>query len=156
MMMPSQIDRYGNMNISCVGDWSKPKRQLIGSRGGPGNTVNHPTSYWVQSHSPRVFVEAVDFVSGVGYDRAVGTASRYHEVRLVVTNLCVLDFATPDRSMRLRSVHPGVTVDQVVAATGFALSVPDRVPVTPEPDDDVLDLIATLDPGGARHREVRA
>ena len=62
------------------------------------------------------------------------SATQFHEIRLVVSNLGVFDFATPDRSMRLVSVHPGVTVDEVVEATGFALVVPDDVPDTPRPD----------------------
>ena len=66
MMGASQLDRYGNQNISCIGDWARPKSQLLGVRGAPGNTINHPTSYWVPRHSPRVFVERVDMVSGIG------------------------------------------------------------------------------------------
>ena len=156
MMMPSQIDRYGNMNLSFIGDWSKPKVQLIGARGAPGNTVNHPTSYWVPNHSPRVFVERVDFVSGVGYDRAAThpEAKRYHEIRRVVTNLAVLDFETPDHSMRVRSVHPGVTIDRVVEATGFPLVVPDDVSETRVPTDDELSVMRDIDPDGLRAREI--
>src|SRR3954469_18237654 len=60
MMGASQIDRFGNQNISCIGDFAKPTNQLLGVRGAPGNTVNHPTSYWVPKHSTRVFVEKVD------------------------------------------------------------------------------------------------
>ncbi|GAA1638194.1 CoA-transferase subunit beta [Actinoplanes couchii] len=150
MMGASQLDRFGNQNISCVGPWEKPTSQLLCVRGAPGNTVNHPVSYWIPRHSPRVFVEAVDMVSGVGHDRNA------HEIRVVVTDLAVLDFATPDRSMRLRSTHPGVTVDDVVAATGFALTIPDDVPPTREPDDEELKLIRDLlDPAGAREREIR-
>src|SRR5579863_2268525 len=67
MMMASQVDRYGNQNLSAIGDWRRPTTQLIGVRGSPGNTVNHTTSYWVPSHTPRVFVEHVDMVGGVGY-----------------------------------------------------------------------------------------
>ena len=83
-----------------------------------------------------MFVEQVDVVSGVGYDRAaaLGPAGRFHDIRRVVTNLGVLDFETPDHTMRLRSVHPGVTVDEIVAATGFELVVPDDVPETRAPD----------------------
>ena len=111
IMMASQIDRTGNQNISAIGDWARPKAQLVGVRGAPGNTVNHPTSYWVPNHSTRSFVEQVDVVSGVGYERAAAagpSATRFHEIRRVVSNLGVFDFATPDRVMRLRSVHPGV------------------------------------------------
>jgi hypothetical protein len=72
-----------------------------------------------------------------------------------VTDLCVLDFATPDHRMRLRSVHPGVTVDEVVAATGFDLEVPADVPTSRLPTDDELHLLRTvIDPGGTRLREV--
>ena len=156
MMGASQIDRFGNQNISAVGDWHKPKVQLLGSRGAPGNTANHTTSYWVPNHSPRVFVESVDFASGVGYDRAAAepALAGLHEIRVVVTNLAVLDFSTVDRSMRLRSVHPGVTVDQVVAATGFELEA-DDVARTRIPDDAELHLIReVLDPADSRAREV--
>ena len=70
MMIPSQVDRYGNMNISAIGDYRRPTVQLLGVRGAPGNSVCHPTSYWVPRHSTRVFVPRVDMVSGVGNDRA--------------------------------------------------------------------------------------
>jgi acyl CoA:acetate/3-ketoacid CoA transferase beta subunit len=149
MMGAAQIDRYGNQNISCIGDWRRPRAQLLGVRGAPGNTVNHPVSYWVPKHSPRVFTGHVDMVCGVGYDRGAV------ELRVVVTNLAVLDFGTPQRVMRLRSVHPGVRVADVVAATGFPLAVPDQVPVTRMPTPAELGLIRTrLDPGGARDREL--
>jgi len=157
MMMASQLDRYGNQNLSCIGDWARPTIQLIGVRGSPGNTANHTTSYWVPAHSPRVFVEHVDMVSGVGYDRlaAAPAAGRFHEVRVVVTNLAVLDFATPDHRMRLRSVHPGVSVDEVVQATGFPLVVEGDVPASRSPSPDELRLLReVLDPGGAARKEL--
>jgi acyl CoA:acetate/3-ketoacid CoA transferase beta subunit len=160
IMMASQIDRTGNQNISAIGPWARPKAQLVGVRGAPGNTVNHPTSYWIPNHSTRTFVEQVDVVSGVGYRRAAEAgpaATRFHEIRHVISNLGVFDFETPDRVMRLRSVHPGVTVDEVVAATGFELVVPDEVPDTRLPTPGELALIReVLDPRGLRDREVRA
>ncbi|MCO6005083.1 CoA-transferase [Actinoallomurus purpureus] len=151
MLGASQIDRFGNTNISCIGDWARPKAQLLGVRGAPGNTRCDTTSYWIPRHSPRVFVETVDMVSGIGYDRGA------HEIRVVVTDLAVLDFATPDRRMRLRSVHPGVTVDEVTTATGFDLVVPPYVPATPVPDAEQLRIIReVLDPKDLREREVPA
>ncbi|MEU6117197.1 CoA-transferase [Streptomyces sp. NPDC047117] len=160
MMGASQLDRYGNQNISCIGDWERPKRQLLGVRGAPVNTLNNPTSYWVPRHSRRVFVERVDMVSGVGYDRAAAagpSATRYHRIPEVVTDLGVFDFETPDRTLRLRSLHPGVTVDQVREATGFPLDVPAPVPYTREPTAAELRLIReVIDPDGLRDREVPA
>ena len=160
IMMASQIDRTGNQNISAIGPHARPRAQLVGVRGAPGNTVNHTTSYWVPNHTPRSFVEQVDVVSGVGYARAAAagpSATRFHEIRYVVSNLGVFDFATPDKIMRLASVHPGVTVDDVVAATGFALVIPDDVPETRMPTPEELELLRTvLDPSGARDREIPA
>jgi acyl CoA:acetate/3-ketoacid CoA transferase beta subunit len=156
MMMASQVDRFGNQNLSAIGDWRRPTTQLIGVRGSPGNTVNHATSYWVPGHSPRTFVSRVDMVCGVGYDRvaAVPAAGRFHDVRTVVSNLGVFDFATADHGMRLRTVHPGVTVDEVREATGFDVVVED-VGETRLPSGEELELIRdVLDPGRLRDREV--
>jgi acyl CoA:acetate/3-ketoacid CoA transferase beta subunit len=148
---PSQIDRYGNCNISHIGaDPGRPKSQLLGSRGAPGNTRINTTSFWIPKHSPRVFVEKVDFVSGPGNDRGA------FELRGVVTNLAVLDFKPDDGRMRLRSVHPGVTVEDVVAATGFELVIPEegvgetRLPTA----DEIRIMREVLDPRGLREREV--
>jgi acyl CoA:acetate/3-ketoacid CoA transferase beta subunit len=160
MMGASQIDRFGNQNMSCIGDWRRPKVQLLGARGGPGNTVNHATSYWISNHSPRVFVEEVDFVSGVGYRRAAEAGPEvagHHEIRRVVTNKAVFDFETSDRSMRLRSVHPGVSIEDVEKSTGFPLSIPYEVEETRVPTDEELELIReVLDPQELRKGEVAA
>ncbi|MET9664213.1 CoA-transferase [Streptomyces sp. NPDC006475] len=160
MMGASQIDRFGNQNISCIGDWRQPTRQLLGVRGAPVNTLNNPVSYWVPKHSARVFVPKVDLVCGVGHDNAAAagpSATRFHRVPRVVSDLGVFDFATPDRSMRLASLHPGVTLERVREATGFALTVPGDVPYTREPTEDELRLIReVIDPEGLRDREVRA
>ena len=159
MMGASQIDRYGNQNFACIGDWHHPKAQLLGFRGAPGNTISHTTSYWIPNHNPKVFVEKVDVVSGVGYDRAreLGpVTAQWHEIRRVVTNLAVLDFETPDNTMRLRSVHPGVSVDDVVAATGFELVIPSDVPESRAPTADELRLIReVIDPRDTRKSEVK-
>lgn len=157
LMGASQIDIFGNQNISCIGPFSKPKVQLLGVRGAPGNTINHTTSYWVPRHGPRVFVPSVDVVSGVGYDRAakLGASARFHEIRGVVSNLGVFDFDTPDRRMRIKSLHPGVSVDEVVAATGFELVVPDDLGTTREPTEAELTLLRDrIDPGGAAAKEI--
>jgi acyl CoA:acetate/3-ketoacid CoA transferase beta subunit len=156
VMGASQLDRFGNQNIACIGPWDRPRAQLIGVRGAPGNTINHRTSYWVPKHSPRVFVDAVDFVSGVGTDRAtaLGDSGRFHELGGVVTDLAVLDLRGPASTLRLRSVHPGVTIDEVHAATGFPLAVADDMGETRTPSDLELELLEGLDQDGLRFTEV--
>ena len=141
MMGASQIDRYGNQNISAIGDWARPKVQLLGARGAPGNTVCHPTSYFIGKHSARVFVEAVDFVSGVGPRRGA------HEIRCVVTNLGVFDFQGPEQAMQVVSLHPGVSAEQVQAATGFPVHVPEQVPTSRAPTPEEAEWLERLDPG---------
>lgn len=160
MMGATQVDRYGNQNIAALGpDPHRPKVQLLGVRGAPGNTINDTTSYWIGRHSPKVFVEAVDVVCGIGWDRAAELgpeAARFFEVRRVVSDLGVFDFETDDHRMQVRSLHPGVSVEEVQAATGFELVVPDAVPTTREPSPDEWALLdQVIDPDGHRFREVR-
>ncbi len=158
MMGATQVDHHGNQNISAIGDWARPKRQLLGSRGAPGNTVNNRTSYWVPKHSPRVFVESVDIVSGVGPSRAKEAgpaAARFNDIHRIVTNLGVFDVRGTDDTVRLISVHPCVSVAEVRAATGFELEVPADVPVTRQPTMEEQVLIReVLDPKGLRFKEV--
>lgn len=160
IMIPVQIDAQGNTNISAIGPYDQPKVQLVGVRGAPGNTVTHPVSYWVAKHGTRTFVPKVDMISGVGNDSAAKAgpaATKYHELRRVVTDLAVLDFAPDSGAMRLRSVHPGVTVEDVQAATGFDLVVDGEVEQTRLPTEDELRLIRqVLDPRDLRNREVPA
>lgn len=160
MMIPTQLDPFGNANISAIGDHAKPKVQLLGVRGAPGNSVYHPTSYWVPSHSTRVFLPKVDMISGVGNDsaRAAGpSAMKHHDLRYVVTHLAVLDYEPESGRLRLKSVHPGVTVEDVVAATGFELVIPESIPETRMPTDEELELIRTvIDPRNLRDHEVKA
>ncbi|MDQ2649363.1 MAG: CoA-transferase [Actinomycetota bacterium] len=158
IMGGTQIDQFGNQNFAALGDYKRPKVQLLGYRGAPGNTINDVTSYWVPNHTPSTFVSAVDTVCGVGNDRARALgdfAARFHSLRHVVTNLGVLDFETPDGRLRLRSVHPGITPNEVQDATGFELVIPDDVPTSRLPTPDELELIDTMiDRAGARFTEV--
>jgi acyl CoA:acetate/3-ketoacid CoA transferase beta subunit len=75
----------------------------------------------------------------------------------VVSNLGVFDFQTPEQTMRVRSVHPGVSMDEIVEATGFSLTIPDDLPETRLPTPEELSLLRdVLDPRGLRDREVKA
>jgi acyl CoA:acetate/3-ketoacid CoA transferase beta subunit len=159
VMGATQIDPYGNQNFAAIGpDYATPKTQLIGFRGAPGNTVNHATSYWIANHSPRVFVEQVDVVTGVGWDRVLEAgpaALEFFDLRRVVTNLAVLDFGGPGHRMRLVSVHPGVSVEDAIAATGFELAMADTVAESRRPTGEEVRLIdAVIDPTGQRFTEL--
>jgi len=155
MVMPTQIDRWGQSNISCIGeDFQRPKVQLLGVRGFPGNTIHHPNSMFVTAHSKRVFVPGeVDMVAGAGYRAErfpAGACRDFLDLRLIVSNLCVLDFSGPEQGIALRSLHPGVSPEQVAENTGFPVHVAGQTPVTPLPDAAQLEIIRRLDPHNLR------
>lgn len=156
MVGPTQVDRWGQANISMVGgDYARPKSMMLGVRGFPGNSINHANSFFVPNHSPKVFVAGeVDMVASVGYNPARlergWSLEETVDLRYVFTNLGVLDFRGPSHQMRLVSVHPGVTPEQVQEATGFPLHIPGGVPVTAGPTPEQLALLAQLDPHGLR------
>jgi acyl CoA:acetate/3-ketoacid CoA transferase beta subunit len=158
VMGANQIDRYGNQNLSAFGPLQHPTRQMFGVRGAPGNTVNHATSYWVGNHSPRVFCESVDIVSGIGYDKVDpdNPAFRFVNVHRVVSNLGVFDFGGPDHTMRAVSLHPGVSSDDVRAATSFEIYGVDDADRTRLASGDELKLIREfIDPKSLRDKEVK-
>jgi glutaconate CoA-transferase subunit B len=130
-----QIDAHGNCNLVCVGDHERPKLRGPGSVGLPFLTSVRRVVAYTFAHTPRTFVERVDFVSGAG-DRT----------ELVVTPLALLDVDPESRRLRLASVHPGVSVDEVQAQTGFELVVPAIVPETAPPTDAELAELRRLDP----------
>ena len=154
MIGPTQIDRFGQTNLSVVGDYAKPKSAVLGVRGLPGNSINHIISFFAPNHGPRVFVAGeVDMVSGVGYNPkrwGEGMKQDFVDIRLVVTDLCVLDFGGPSHAARIVSLHPGVTFEQVQAATGFPLLKADRLGTTPLPTAEQLAIIRRLDPHDLR------
>ncbi|MBC8186822.1 MAG: CoA-transferase [Proteobacteria bacterium] len=160
IMAASQIDRFGNQNFACIGDHAKPKAQLLGMRGAPGNTISHKTSYWVPNQTARVFVEEVDVVSGVGYNRAAElneATTRGFQLGRVISNLAVYDFETPDHAMRLRTLHPGVTLEDVLENTSFPLVIDDEsnIPESRLPSAEELRLIREqIDPECMLGREV--
>lgn len=170
LVPPSQIDRFGQVNISCLGDdYLKPKVQMLGARGYPGNSISHGNSYMVPAHNTRIFVSGeVDMVSGMGYNPErlpKGYSFEDIEIRKVITPLCVMDFGGPDYQARLVSVHQGVTAEQVQENTGFALyiegvegikgikgikGIDAEVPTTPVPTKVQMEAINAIDPHNTR------
>lgn len=155
MVSPTQIDRFGQTNLSFLGGtYDTPKVQMLGVRGFPGNSIHHVNSMFVPAHSKRIFVGGeVDMVSSVGYNparRMAGADFSGVDLRLIVTDLCVMDFGGADNAIRVVSLHPGVTIDRVREATGFDLAVAADLPETPLPTAEQQEIIARLDPHGIR------
>lgn len=151
---PTQIDRFGQGNISAIGgSYERPKVMMLGVRGFPGNSISHYNSFFVPNHSKQVFVAGeVDVVCSIGYNPArVPKGYSLDDVKLgrIITNLAVLDFGGPNHQVRVVSLHPGVTLEQVRDNTGFEV-LADNPPVTPVPTAEQLALIARFDPKNLR------
>ncbi|HQQ62199.1 MAG TPA: ketoacid CoA transferase [Pseudomonadales bacterium] len=155
MVGPTQVDRFGQANISMIGaDYKKPKAQMLGVRGFPGNSINHANSFFVPNHNKKVFVEGeCDMVASIGYNAArmpKGWSVDEVDIRWIITNLCILDFSGPNHQVAIRSLHPGVTVEQVQENTGFPLHVPANIPTTALPTAEQIALLNQVDPHNIR------
>ena len=159
MVGPTQIDRFGQANISCIGDYARPKAMMLGVRGFPGNSISHANSFFVPAHNTRVFKDGeCDVVCSIGYNPARlarGYSLDEVDIRLVITDLCVMDFGGPEHQLRLRSLHPGISVEQVQQNTGFPVCVPADVATTPAPTAGQLEIIRRMDPHNLRARELK-
>jgi len=158
VMGANQVDRYGNQNLSAFGPIQHPTRQMFGVRGAPGNSINHATSYFVGNHTTRVFTDAVDIVSGIGWDKIdpANPAYRFANIYRVVSNLGVFDFNGPEHQMRAVSLHPGVTAEQVAENTSFEVHGLDEAAETRLPTAEELELLGQIDPKSLRDKEVKA
>jgi glutaconate CoA-transferase subunit B len=154
MVTPTQIDRFGQTNLSRLGGThEQPKTQMLGVRGFPGNSIYHANSMFVPGHTARVFVAGeVDMVSSAGYNPARRIAGGNYsgiDLKRIITNLCVMDFGGADHAPRVISLHPGVTFDEVQEATGFALER-GELSETALPGAEALAIIEHLDPHNFR------
>ncbi len=147
-----QIDAHGNCNLVSVGDWSRPSLRGPGTVGLPFLSRVGRVLIYSMSHNRRTFVERVDFLGGPGF---LGGPEEWSAAglagggpALVVTSLATMDFDPDSLRMRLVSVHPGVTVEEVRDATGFDLIVRDPVPTTVAPTPDQLAIVRELDSNG--------
>lgn len=151
---PAQIDAAGNTNNLAIGrHYDRPRLRLPGSGGVPDVSVFSERLYlYVPRHSRAVFVPRVDYVSGLGHSpqRRAGQGPRY-----LVSDLGQFDWA--DGRMRLVTLHPGVTIEQVQAKTGFELAIAPDVHETPPPTPEDLRLLREeIDPLGVRRLETLA
>ena len=153
-----QIDKYGNTNLVCIGDYKKPKVRGPGTIGLVFTAHFSKTYYYVHHHNTRVFVEKVDFVSGPGFSptRSKNVRAHCEGPSLVVTPIAVMGFAVfdePAKTMYLKSVHPGHTVGEVIERTGFQLNfLKEGVVETPAPTHEEMEALYKVDPKGVLKR----
>ena len=141
----AQIDVFGNLNSVRIGRGPRPTVRLTGPIAQADHAVFAQRTFVIVPHERRVFVERVDFISAPGYGDGAGWRERLGlpggGPAKVITDKAVLGFDEGTKRMTLESVHPGVTVDEVVAATSFELLMPKHVPVTPPPTDAELTSV---------------
>ncbi|HLI11902.1 MAG TPA: CoA-transferase [Alphaproteobacteria bacterium] len=145
----AQIDQYGNLNSSFIGDPANPTIRLPGTGG--GNDISSLTQMIVaMKHEKRRFVANVDFITSPGFVH--GGSSRKDSGLLaggmyrVVTDLAIMGFDENSKRMKVLALHPGVSVDQVQANTGFELLVDKNVVTTEPPSERELAVLRHLDP----------
>lgn len=153
----AQVDRFGNLNTTVIGDYAKPKVRLPGSGGAAEIAMNARRVFVMVKLSRRSFVNKLDFVTSPGH--LAGSGSREQAglqgrgPELVVTDLAVFDFANPDSEMQLMSLHQGVDVERVRAEVGWRLRLAPKVRATPPPSPKELQLLRDeLDPTGLYSR----
>ena len=149
---PAQVDAAGNFNNVVIGDdYRHPRMRLPGCGGiADVTTYYHETHLYVPRHSRAVFVERVDFVSGLGHSptRRRGAGPCY-----LISDLAQFDFA--DGHMRLIALHPGVTVEKIRTKTGFPLNIAPDLRETKSPTVEEIQLLReVIDPLGIRRLEI--
>ena len=156
-----QLYKYGNANTSYIGDWRKPKFV------GPGimgmqlfSSLMRRYYLYARRHTTRQFVEEVDFITAAGYKNKYGERKDWGLDKWnlgpekVFSPIAIMDFDEETKIMRLKSVHPGHTVEEVKTNTGFDIIIPEKVPTTELPfEEEIRILRQEIDPTGLLRRE---
>ncbi|MGQ9624575.1 MAG: CoA-transferase subunit beta [Candidatus Bathycorpusculaceae bacterium] len=148
----AQIDEYGNVNTTYIGSFEKPTVRLPGSGGGNDIISSAKRIVVIMTHEKRKMVKKLDYMTSPGFLDGPGAREKAGLLgggpSLVVTNLCQMDFDPETKRIRLATVHPGVSVQQVLEGSGFDLIVPRNVPTTEPPTYEELKLLREIDPHG--------
>jgi acyl CoA:acetate/3-ketoacid CoA transferase beta subunit len=149
---PAQIDKYGNMNNSVIGEPENPKVKLPGAFGIPDAFLIYPKLLiYVPRHEKRVFVEKVDCISGLGLNKEISDEKEI----IVISNLGVFLASTSTKEMEVLTIHPGVSIDELNENTSFELKITQNISETKPPTSNELKLIKEkIDPLGTRKLEM--
>lgn len=143
----AQVDRFGNLNTTVIGEYERPKVRLPGSGGACEIAIHSKRVVVVGAQQKRSFPERVDFRTspGHGVERG-GRSVPGAGPRMVITDLGVYDFETPAREMRLVSIHPGVTLERVRENLGWDVAVAEPLATTEPPTAEEIEVLRALDP----------
>jgi len=149
----AQIDRYGNLNTTVIGDYRRPKTRLPGSGGACEIAINAQRTFMIMRLKRRAFVDKLDFLTSPGHLTGGDSRARLGipggGPELVITDKAILNFDNPEREMQLSELYPGVTAKDVQAEVGWPLRVAKIVGETPTPTAEELHLIRDeVDPQG--------
>lgn len=149
----AEVDMYGNINSTVIGDHDLPKTRLPGSGGANDFGSLSWRTLIIARHDKAKLPEKVGFITTPGYINGPGAREKAGLPTgtgpfRVITNLALMGFDEDTKRMKLLSVHPGISVDQVVENTGFELLVPDEVGTSDEPTDEELRILKEIDPAG--------
>jgi glutaconate CoA-transferase subunit B len=148
----AQIDEYGNLNTTYIGDFEHPKVRLPGSGGGNDIVSSAKRIVVIMKHEKRKFVKKLDYVTSPGYidgpDARKQVGLKGGGPVLIVTDLCQMGFDDKTKKLKLLTVHPGITAQQVVENVSCDLVVEEPVPETEPPTYEELELLRAIDPQG--------
>jgi len=148
----AQIDEYGNINTTYIGNFENPIVRLPGSGGGNDIVSSAKRIVIIMTHEKRKTVKKLDYLTSPGFLNGPGAREKTGLLgggpSLVVTNLCQMDFDPETKRIRLATIHPGVSLQQIQENTGFDLIIPEKVPTTELPTREELNLLRTIDPHG--------
>jgi glutaconate CoA-transferase subunit B len=145
----AQIDRFGNVNTTVIGDYAQPKVKLPGSGGANDIASLCRRIILVTTHERRRFVSRVDFITSPGWLDGGETRRKaglvFGRIERVITNLCVMGFEPESKAMRVEALHPGTTIEEVQDNTGFDLIVPDHLSATVAPEAAEIEMLRAID-----------
>jgi len=148
----AQIDEFGNLNTSYIGPYDAPKVKLPGSGGGNDIASSAKRLIVMMSHDKRKFLKKLDYMTSPGHLEGPGSREKWSLVgggpEVVITDMCQMDFEPETKKIRLMSVHPGYSVQDILDNVMFDLIIPDDIPSTPEPTQEQIDIMHKLDPNG--------
>lgn len=144
----AQIDKYCNLNTTLIGDYRAPKVRLPGGGGAPEIATNAGEVFITLKHSKRAFVDRVDFVTTLGFGRdgkgRDGVPNIGKGPTRVITDLCVMKPDPETKELVVVSLHPGVTREDVIEATGWEIRFAEQLDSTPEPSENELSILREL------------